>query len=103
MVDELKARRDLMCQGLDMMSPALTYQKPEGAYYVFVRFNIPGMNSVDLALKLLYEAKVIVVPGRAFGPTGDNFIRLSFGGTREEIKIALDRMQDWLKTKGALS
>ncbi|MFH1134790.1 MAG: aminotransferase class I/II-fold pyridoxal phosphate-dependent enzyme [Pseudomonadota bacterium] len=97
MVMELKARRDVMCARLDALAPTLTYQKPEGAYYVFVRFDLPGLGSIDLALKLLHEAKVIVIPGRAFGPTGDKFIRLSFGGTREEIDTAMTRIENWLE------
>ncbi|MEW5721504.1 MAG: aminotransferase class I/II-fold pyridoxal phosphate-dependent enzyme [Thermodesulfobacteriota bacterium] len=100
MVAELGARRDLMCRRLDELAPAFTYQKPEGAYYVFVRFNFPDMGSNDLALKLLFEARVITIPGQAFGPNGDRFIRLSFGGTREEINLAFDRIAEWLKARG---
>ena len=100
MVAELKERRDLMCRGLDRLAPAFTYQRPDGAYYVFVRFDLPGLTSFDLALKLLYEAQVITIPGRAFGPTCESFIRLSFGGTRAEISEALSRMEAWLRKKG---
>lgn len=100
MVEGLKNRRDLMCRRLDELAPFFSYQKPEGAYYIFVRFNAPEMTSVDLALKLLYEAKVITIPGRAFGPNCDQFIRLSFGGTEEQIDAAFDRIADWVKNNG---
>ena len=43
MVDGLKARRDLICRRLDELAPVFTYNRPDGAYYTFVRFNIPGM------------------------------------------------------------
>lgn len=100
MVAALKNRRDLMCGRLDELAPVFSYQKPDGAYYIFVRFNLPGFTSTDLALILLNEAKVITIPGHAFGPTGDSFIRLSFGGTEGEINEAFDRISDWLKAKG---
>jgi aminotransferase len=102
MVAELKARRDLMCRRLDELAPVFTYNRPEGAYYIFVRFNLDGLSSIDLALKLLFEAKVITIPGHAFGPTGDRFIRLSFGGTRDDISEAMDRIRDWLSVQGYL-
>ncbi|MEW6263654.1 MAG: aminotransferase class I/II-fold pyridoxal phosphate-dependent enzyme [Thermodesulfobacteriota bacterium] len=103
MVAELKARRDLMCLRLDQLNPIFTYQRPQGAYYIFARYNLPGLTSVELALKLLFEAGVITIPGQAFGPTGASFIRLSFGGTREEINEAFDRIGAWLKAQGHLT
>ena len=102
LVAELHKRRDLICNRLDEMAPVFTYQKPQGAYYVFVRFNLPELTSVDLALKLLYEAKVITVPGQVFGPTCQNFIRLSFGGTEEQIDEAMNRIKNWLLGQGLL-
>ena len=47
---------------------------------------------MDLGLRLLYEAKVITVPGSGFGPTGEGHIRLSFGAAEEELG-AFDRME----------
>ncbi len=100
LVGDLKRRRDLMCARLDGLAPVFSYIRPEGSYYIFVRYDIPGMTSFDLSLKLLYEAKVITVPGHAFGPTGDSFIRLSFGCTDDQIALAFDRIEAWLKKEG---
>ena len=50
---------------------------------------------MDLALKLLYEAKVITVPGNGFGPAGEGHVRLSFGATENEIHEAFDRIESW--------
>ncbi|MBF0531068.1 MAG: pyridoxal phosphate-dependent aminotransferase [Deltaproteobacteria bacterium] len=100
MVSELKKRRDLMCRRLDELAPVFTYQRPGGAYYIFVRFNLPGLTSVDLALKLLFAAKGITIPGQVFGPTGEKFIRLSFGGEESQIDQAFDRIAAWLKGQG---
>ncbi len=53
---------------------------------------------MNFALRLLHEARVITIPGAAFGPTGENHIRMSFGGTESEINEAFDRIEQWLHT-----
>lgn len=90
----LLRRRNLICQQLDKLPNLFTYQKPQGAYYVFPKI-VPNMTSMDLALKLLYEAKVITVPGNGFGPTGEGHIRLSFGGNDDDITDAMCRIEAW--------
>jgi aminotransferase len=55
------------------------------------------MKSMELALRLLYEAKVICIPGNGFGPSGEGHIRLSFGGTDNEINEAFDRIEEWAR------
>ena len=95
LVTALDARRQLACARLDRVPALFLYQRPQGAYYVFPRIVPPGVKSMDLALRLLYEAKVISVPGAGFGPTGEGHVRLSFGGTEEEINEAFDRIEEW--------
>lgn len=51
---------------------------------------------MDFALKILHEAKVITVPGNAFGPTGEGHIRLLFGAEESELNEAFDRIDRWL-------
>ncbi len=94
LVTTLDARRMLTCSRLNRLASLFSYQRPRGAYYVFPSI-VPGMKSIDLALRLLYEAKVISVPGSGFGPTGEGHIRLSFGGTEEEINEGFDRIEAW--------
>jgi aminotransferase len=94
-VSALASRREITCSRLDRLSHLFTYKKPRGAYYVFPRIGLPGLSSADLSLKLLYEAKVITVPGSGFGPTGEGHIRLSFGATEEELEKAFDRIEEW--------
>ena len=96
LVSALDERRHLTCQRLDRLPSLLAYQEPQGAYYVFPRI-VPAdqKDSIALALRLLYEAKVISVPGSAFGPTGEGHLRFSFGGTEAEINLAFDRIEDW--------
>jgi aminotransferase len=95
LVEALHARRDLICDRLDGLPHLFSYQRPKGAYYVFPRISLDNENDMELALKLLYEAKVITVPGSGFGPTGAGHIRLSFGAPENEIHKAFDRIDEW--------
>jgi len=95
LVAALASRREVTCSRLDKLSHLFAYEKPKGAYYVFPRIALPGLSSVELSLKLLYEAKVITVPGSGFGPTGEGHVRLSFGATENELEKAFDRMEEW--------
>jgi aminotransferase len=99
-VDALSQRRDLMCERLDRLPGLFSYQIPRGAYYVFPSIVPEGLSSTDLALRLLYEAKVITIPGNGFGPTGEGHLRFSFGGTDEAISEAMDRIENWAVENG---
>ncbi len=89
-------RRDLICERLARLGDICSFQVPQGAYYVFPRFHGLDFGSVELALRLLYEAKVVTVPGIAFGPEGEDHLRLSFCGSEEGIDEAFDRIEAWL-------
>jgi aminotransferase len=97
LVAALSTRRELICARLDRLKGLFSYTKPEGGYFVFAR-TIAQSNSIDFALQLLYEAKVITIPGSAFGPTGEGHIRLSFGGGEEELNEAFDRIEKFWKS-----
>jgi len=96
MVQEMKQRREIICERLDRLADLFTYQKPQGAYYIFPRI-LPERfgNSVDFCVRLLKESGVVTVPGSAFGPTGEGHIRMSYCFTREEIHEAFDRIEIW--------
>lgn len=64
---------------------------PEGAYYAFIKIN-EEVDDYDLALQLLREAKIAVVPGSAFGLGGENHLRISFGGDEKLLKEGLQRL-----------
>jgi aminotransferase len=87
----LAHRRDLVCARLDRLSSTFAYVKPSGGYYVFPRLK-QDLKSMDLSLQLLREAKVITIPGAAFGPTGEGHIRMSFGAAEEELTECFDRL-----------
>lgn len=92
----LESRRDLVCRRLGRLADHFGYVTPQGAYYLMAHFLEPGVDSMTYALRLLREARVITIPGAAFGPTGEGHVRLSFGGSEEEIERAFDRIDAWL-------
>jgi len=94
MTTEFKKRRDYIIETL-AATGILSPFKPTGAFYVFCDISKTNYGSVDLASRLLSEVKVAVVPGAAFG--WDNYIRLSFATSMENIKKGLDRIIQWVK------
>ena len=97
-----KNRRDLICRRLDKLKNIFEYQKPDSAYFVFPRIKedilqkiVPNGGSKEFAIELLEKAKVATVPGSAFGPVGENHIRMCFGRSEEDINLAFDRMEKY--------
>ena len=74
-------------------------QMPQGAFYVFPDISSSGLSSKDFALKLLKHERVAVVPGSAFGSTGENHIRCSFATSMDHIKEAMRRIERFSKKK----
>ncbi len=91
----LAARRDLICARLDVLAPRVSYVRPAGAYYLMAAFDL-GLDSMTLGLRLLKEARVVTIPGGAFGSGGEGRVRMSFGGEESEISEAMDRVEAWL-------
>ncbi len=99
---QYKKRRDLVCSRLDRLSHIFSYVKPTSAYYIFPKvlkkdisldsYDCPESFSWKFALYLLEKSQVAVVPGVAFGPNGEDHIRISFGRSEEDINRAFDRM-----------
>ncbi len=88
----LAARRDLACHRLDALSGHLSYVRPAGAFYVMARYR-EDVAPMDMAVRLIREAKVITIPGDAFGPGGEKSLRLSFGADEAELHEAFDRLE----------
>ncbi|MBQ9900452.1 MAG: aminotransferase class I/II-fold pyridoxal phosphate-dependent enzyme [Acholeplasmatales bacterium] len=70
--------------------------EPKGAFYLFPDIRQFGMSSDEFCLKLLNEKKVVVVPGNAFGDSGNGFIRISYAYSIENLKVALNRISEFL-------
>lgn len=88
-------RRRIMIDGFRNMG--LSCFEPKGAFYVFPSVQRTGMTSEEFAEKLLREQKVVVVPGTAFGDSGEGFIRCSYAYSVEQIKEALGRIEIFVK------
>lgn len=90
----LEKNRNLICERLNRLPDLFSCAIPRGAYYVFPKYKLK-MRSTDFALKLLYEAGVIVTPGIGFGKAGEGRVRMLFGCTVNEINEAFDRIEKW--------
>jgi aminotransferase len=88
-------RREYVYERLTTMD--LSVVKPDGAFYYFVKLPEPFTNSFDFALQLVQERGVAVVPGSAFSPLGEGYIRISFAYSMDELAEALDRLEAFLK------
>lgn len=95
-VKKLSYNREIMCRELDKLSDYFEYKKPMGAYYIMARYKWTKTDSFKLALKILREARVITIPGAAFGPSGEGYLRFSFAGAPKEIKEGFKRLRQWL-------
>jgi len=96
-VKKLTQNRDLMCRKLDELKNFFEYQKPKGAYYILARYKFTKLDSFGMALKILHEARVITIPGAAFGPEGEGHVRFSFACSPAEIEQGFRRLASWLK------
>ena len=72
--------------------------EPYGAFYVFPSIRKFGLSSEEFAEKLLKEEKVAVVPGNAFGASGEGFIRISYAYSLDNLKKAMERMERFVKS-----
>ena len=95
MLKQYDMRRRLIVSGFNKIG--LTCREPKGAFYAFPSIKSTGMTSEEFCEKLLYSKKVAVVPGTAFGESGEGFIRASYCYSVEHIKVALQRIEEFLK------
>ena len=90
---EYELRRNFITRTLNEIG--LECAKPRGAFYVFPRISDTGLTSKEFSMRLLHEKRVAVVPGTAFGPCGEGFVRCSFATGLDQIKIAMERMAEF--------
>lgn len=72
--------------------------EPYGAFYMFPNIKQFGMTSEEFAKQLLEKEKVAVVPGTAFGESGEGFLRISYAYSLEDLKAALERIENFVHT-----
>ena len=95
MVEEYDMRRRLMVNAFNKMG--LSCFEPEGAFYVFPCIKSTGMTSEEFCEKLLFSQKIAVVPGSAFGDSGEGYVRVSYSYSIEHILEALKRIELFIK------
>ena len=95
MLEEFRGRRDLIVAGLGDL-PGVECISPEGAFYAFPDISGTGRTAGELADQLLNEAGVASLSGTAFGRHGEGHLRLSYANSRENISLALERMNEVL-------
>jgi aminotransferase len=94
---EYNRRREFMVAELNLLG--LKCPKPQGAFYLFPSIKNTGLSSMDFSRKLLAEEKVAVVPGTAFGPNAEGYIRISYASSLDNLKEALVRLKRFLEKR----
>jgi len=96
MVKIYKKRRDIIVDGLNGIRGISCY-KPKGSFYVFPNVKKIGKNSETVANELLEKANVITIPGSAFGPHGEGYLRISYANSEENLREAVKRVKKYLE------
>lgn len=94
MVNEYDMRRKLCVKGFNDMG--LSCPTPEGAFYIFPSIKSTGMTSQEFCERLIKEKSVAVVPGDAFGKSGEGYIRVSYAYSLKHLSDAMKRISEFL-------
>ncbi len=97
MREHYRARRNLIVKAFQGMGLKCTL--PRGSFYAFPSIHSTGLSSKQFAVQLLKEEKVACVPGDAFGPGGEGFVRCCFATGLDQIEIALERIGRFVQTR----
>jgi len=95
MRDEYRLRRNFIVSSLN--DAGIPCHLPKGAFYVFPDISGTGLTSREFSLKLLETKNVAVVPGTAFGPCGEGYVRCSYATAMDQIKIAVERIAEFVR------
>jgi len=96
MMKRFKEKRDKIVKGLNTV-PGFSCKTPKGAFYTFPNIKKTGMTSEECANHLLYKAGVAALPGTAFGPYGEGYLRFSYATTLENVELAINKINDSLE------
>jgi aminotransferase len=96
MVAEYDRRRRMFVAGLERIG--LPTVEPKGAFYAFPDIRRSGLSSDAFCDRLLHEANVAVVPGTAFGPSGEGYVRATLATSFEDLEEAIVRIERFLAT-----
>jgi aminotransferase len=95
MREQYRARRNLIVQAFNAMG--LTCNLPRGSFYAFPCIKSTGLSSKEFAIKLLEQEKVACVPGNAFGPSGEGYLRCCFATAMDRIETAAERLARFVR------
>lgn len=98
MLAEYTVRRQIVMDEFASV-PGLRCFVPQGAFYALVDISSTGLKAEEFAMELLEQAKVIVVPGHAFGASSDCYIRLSFAASEETIREGIGRIRTYMEMR----
>ena len=98
MRDEYNRRRRYVVKALNAMG--LTCFEPRGAFYVFPSIQISGLTSSEFCEQLLREKEVAIIPGSAFGASGEGYARISYAYSVDHLQTAMKRIREFLKEHG---
>lgn len=90
-------RRRILTEALSDID-GLSFVPPRGAFYLFLDISRTGLASDDFALRLLREGGVCLVPGTAFGPEGEGYLRISYAASIDQLLGAADRIRLFMKS-----
>ncbi len=93
MLEEYTERRKVVLDALSKI-PGFRCVTPKGAFYVFPNISALEKDSMKFSMYLIKEAHVVVSPGVAFGSRGEGFIRISYASSLENLKTAMNRIQE---------
>ena len=96
MHDDYKRRRDVIIPGLNKI-PGFKCVYPQGAFYAFPNIKETGMKSEELSNLLLEKAGVATLPGTAFGPRGEGYLRFSYATSLGSIREGLERITNLME------
>jgi aspartate aminotransferase len=99
MVEEFRARRDLIVAGLNAL-PGVSCRAPQGAFYAFPDVSAVPIAPPQLADQLLEQAGVALLAGSDFGSGGAGHLRISYANARDQLELALVRMEQFLHRAG---
>ena len=94
MREEYDHRRRYLVENLNRIG--LTCFEPKGAFYVFPSIQSTGLTSEEFCQRFLMEQRVAVIPGTAFGPGGEGFVRACYAVSMKDIAEAINRLDDFL-------
>ena len=100
MRDEYNRRRRYVVKALNQMG--LTCFEPRGAFYVFPSIQVSGLSSEEFCEQLLREKEVAIIPGDAFGASGEGYARISYAYSVDHLQTAMQRIRAFLQENGWL-